>query len=469
MAAQFFCSYIYGAFVVVDSALQVGMQLAQSMLNMINAFFDAVLDLFKYVIDVMVSSILDEFRILWKKLVDWIISKIDPNGNVAKTFCTNLYKCNIFIQELTDENSLIASSLIKWGMLSREQIQFANSIISDYNQFKDTVCTYGFTYNFGLSYLKRALMLWKGILEGFLDKISAKKEDIRRLIQSYINKLYDSGIMDLMAKLRKFFNCVLEQTGICADIASSKLAYNNWLAFAHIQENGAGCYMLDPKESAKMLNACDSRLNAIKNAKTDLDKALEEIIKPADVAAASKAFNIASNIFPGGMTWTAFKEGRWKENKMIKYFCVKGTQFGQAFLGMHDEELPPGISTNYILAGMTINDEKGIISIDLPNGYKEVIDMNDRASFRKYNTDNGVNLIDEIYEENPIEYYVDANVTDDTEFGAMLTPDGRIISIRRAAFEISQDPESELAKRCEEVYKMLKNGFIRADEVVEQW
>lgn len=463
--AQIFCSYIYGAFVVVDAALEIGMKLAQTLLNTLNAFFDAVINLFKYVIDKTVAAILDEVRVLQKKLVDliWDGYKDDKKS----PFCSNLYKCNIFLQELTDESSLIASTLIKLGAVTREQIQFANQLISDYNNFKDTVCSFGFTFNFGLSYLKRYLNTFKGILEGFLDTIMSKKDDIRRLIQSYINKLIDTGIFDLMAKLRKFFNCVLEHTGVCADIESAQLAYNNALEFMHIEEDGAGGYRLNAEDSNRFLNACDSRLNAINNAKADLQRGIDALVNPSDIVAASKAFNLASNILPGGMSWTDFKEGNWKNNKMVKYFRLKKDQFMDAFF--KTAEVPTGVSSNYVINGMTINDEKGIIHIELPNGYSRTIDMNDRASYRDFNLDSGETIIDEIVMTHPTEYYVNVNDSQDDDFAAMLTPDGQIISIRRAAFEMAEDPECDLAKHCREVFSMLRDGFVRADEVVQQW
>lgn len=461
--SEIFCTYIYGVFVTVDAALQVGMKLAQTALSTLNAFFDAILNLFRFVIDLTVQTIIDGVRVIQKKLCDMIWD----DSKAQKWFCENLFKCNIFVEQLTDENSLIASTLIKLGVLTPEQVQFAGSIVSDYNSFKETVCTYGFTFNFGLSYLKKSLQYWKGVLEGVLDTVERKKDDIRRLIQGYINKLMDSGIFDLMAKLRKFFDCVLEETGVCGDIATAKKTYATGLEKMHIEEDGCGGYKLKSEDSAKFMNACDSRLNLINNAKSDLQKAIDAILNPADVKAASKAFNLSSKIFPGGMSWTDIKNGNWKKNSMVKYFCAKGTQFAEAFLGKHKELDDLGVSTNFVLNGMTINDEKGIIKVKLPNGTEETIDMNDRSTFRDYNLDSGQCIIEE-YACND-EYYVDVDAAQDDEDGVILTPDGQIMSIRRAAFEIASDPNSELAIHCRNVYNGLVNGFISSREVVEQW
>lgn len=71
-AGSIFCEYIYGSFLLVSAALEVGMSLAKTTLNMLSAMFDACLNLFRFTIDVAVETIINGVRVLQKKLVDLI-------------------------------------------------------------------------------------------------------------------------------------------------------------------------------------------------------------------------------------------------------------------------------------------------------------------------------------------------------------------------------------------------------------
>jgi len=457
-----FCEYIYGTFLLVEAALQVGIALAQTTLQMLNTAFDAILSLLKFTVDLAVEAILNGIRVLQKKLVDllWDGYKTDPKtGKKKSAFCNNLYKCNIFIEELTDSNSLICKTLIKLGVITKEQQQFVNEIINDYNGFMDTICNFGFTFNFGLSAIKKLLNFYKEQIEGFLNMLERKKDNIRRMIQSYINKLIDSGIFDMMAKLKKFFNCILDQTDSCTSISSTRNFYTDSLAKMHIEECGNGNYKLEASTANKMMNTFDSRINQLNNSKNVLQEAVDALISPSDTRAASKAFNLSKNVFPGGMSWTDIKNGNWKKNRMVHYFSVKGDQFAEAFLGKH-KELPPETSTEYVIGGMRIDDKNGIIKMSL-NGVEETIDINDPATMKGYSNDMlGWTTLPE-----PEEYSTDGDESMDMPDAFYYN--GRIISALRAAIRISVEGDEDLKQHCQEKWTQV-NDMIRESELVTE-
>lgn len=472
-AGSIFCEYIYGSFLLVSAALEVGMSLAKTTLTMLSTMFDACISLFRFTIDVGVKAIIDGVKVLQKKLVDLIWDgyqeeevKDPETGEMVKTgkkkskFCNNLYKCNIFIEELTDSNSLICKTLISLGVITPEQQQYVNEIISEYDTFMDTICTYGFTFNFGLSALKKLLNYYKSLLEGFLDKIERKKEDIRRFIQKYLNKLQDSGIFDLMAKLRKFFNCILEQTDSCTNLKTTENFYTNALKKMKIEEAGTGGYKLEASTSNSMMNAFDTRLNQINNTKQDLQKAIDALVSPSDVKAASKAFNLSKNVFPGGMSMNDVLHGRWKKNAMVKYFTAKKDKFMEVFMGRQKDKLPGDTSTEFVLCGMKINDATGKIIVDVNNVHEE-IDMNDPATARAYAGAVKVNMLSQ-----PIVYYVEGDESPDAPDAFVYN--GEIISALRASIMIAIEGDEELKRHCDETVAGVA-GRICEDQLMVEW
>lgn len=461
--SSIFCEYIYGTFLLVEAAMDVGIALAQISLMMLNTAFDAILSWCKFVVDLAADVILSGIKVLQKKLVDllWDGYKTDPNTGKAKFgFCNNLYKCNIFIEELTDSNSLICKTLIKLGVITKEQQNFVNDIISDYNRFADTVCNFGFTFNFGLSAIKKLLNFYKKQIVNFIDMLERKKDSIRRMIQTYINKLIDSGIFDLLAKLKKYFNCILDSTDSCTSISSTRNYYTDCLAKMHIEDCGNGNYKLETSTANKMMNVFDSRLNLFNNTKYQIEAAIDTVISPSDVRAASKAFNLAKNVFPGGMTMSDIKNGNWKKNRMVHYFSVKRSQFIDAFINKHSDELPEDTSAEYVIGGMRINDKKGIIEMNV-NGVTETIDVNDTATMKGYSNE----MLGWTTPAEPIDYSVEGDDTADVSDAFLYN--GEIMSGLRAALRISIDNDADLKQHCQRRWAQV-NDMIRESELATE-
>lgn len=459
--ADMFCEYIYGSFLIVEAALEVGVHAAQSLMHMLNAFIDACLSWFKYVVDLAMEAILNGVRTIQKKLVDliWDGYKTDPKtGKKKSKFCSNLFKCNIFLDQLSDSNSLICKTLIKLGVMTSDQRQFINSVIQDFNQFSETVCNFGFTFNFGLSALKKLLMFYKEQIEKFIRMIERKKDQLRRLIQNFINRLIDSGIVDLLIKLRKFFNCVLANTDTCANINTAGNYYTNVLGILHIEENGIGGYRLNSDDQNRFINAFDSRLNKLNNSKQELQGIIDSLMNPSEVSAANNAFNISKNIFPGGMSMTDIKNGNWHTNRMLHYFAVKTDQFLDAFVRKHGIDEASGISTEYLISGMSINDQTGEIKMHV-NGIDETINMNDPSTMVGYDADMfGYTQADIVY-STPVGENPDATQP--------LYWNGELISALLAAIRIVQG-DRELEEHVQEISSKTQ-GMFAEDQLVTSW
>lgn len=454
--ASIFCTYIYGSFLVVKAALEIALALAKTTLNMLNALFDAFISYARTILDVALELIIDTIKVLQKHLLDLI-----PIFNLKGTaFCSNLYRCNIFIQELSDTSSLTFVTLRNLGVLNREQEGFIADLVSDFATFRETVCNFGFSFSFGISAIKKVLKQFKATCKGFIDFIERKKESIRRLIQAFLNKCQDCGIWDLMNKLKAFFNCILEQTDMCTAIRTASNFFDDCCAKLHIEEAGTGGFVLEAALRNKMMNAFDARLNTINNITDTIDRFMMSLQNSSDVVAANKAWSLSSNIFPGGMTGGDIIHGRWKKNKAYQYVSTNWNTFMELFFGKHPSLAENGISTDYVLCGTKINDETGVIEINTSQ-VSETIDMNNTTTAQYYGS-----AVSVVQYDTPLEYQMSEEGPQEG-YEAFIYQ-GKMISAMRAALQASVEGDVNLKNRLYEKMNGM-TGLLKESELAVEY
>ena len=360
------CEYIYGSFLLVKAALEVAQKTAKALLKALDTLFNTLMSIVRFVIDVGIDTILNAIRVFQKWLVDKLLN-FDFDA-----ICQGLFKCTEFLEQVLDPNSLLCRTIRKYTNYNAAPQEELYKVVGDFREFKNQVCSFGFTYNFGLSAVKEMLNQYYAMCTEFLDMLDRNKERVRRFLQKYLDTLIDIGVFDMLDRLKKFFDCVLIDTEICSNIRTANSYYNTCLRKMCIEESGDG-YRLDSTMSAEYMNTFDSRINNLNNAKNDLKKLIDSMLSPSQVSAANNAFNISANIFPGGASWDDIKNGDfWKKNKCYQYFKLKRRAFIDAFKGQHPEYAAVGSDT--ILGNMNIDDNAGIIDITMngENGFETI-------------------------------------------------------------------------------------------------
>lgn len=431
------CIYIYESLKVVQATLTAYVAAAQPLLKKINTFLDSLYSLMKYTIDIAMTSIINAVKVFQKYLCDLIFNKIDMSA-----FCTKLYKCSIFLEEITDPTSLIFRTLKHNGIdLSQEQA-LANSLITDYTQFKSQICDYGFTFNFGISAIKKILEKYVKTLNEYLDLLYKKKDELRRIAQRYLDWLSNSGTFDLLLKLMKYFECAISNSDLCTTIDTSKSFYADTLAKLHIQEVN-GSFKLDEKTTSRIDNGIDARIKEIDGTKDKINAMADELLKPSQVKAASNAFDIAKNIFPGGMSWDDIKHARFKKMAPISYTIGKIDAIKKIFIDKKDTDDDSIITSEDILENGKISDDG-----------KEVTYKNTTAEIEG---DETINIPDT---QIPFDVTTDELFLDDET--------KNIYSTYAAGYLAAQDPNGPIAKQ---IYKTISNlsSFISEEELVKTW
>lgn len=467
------CDYVYNSFLLVEGTFEVAMRTAASVVNMLNSFVDALLYSFKYVINVMLETLIDLVKVAQKTLLDLLWDKLRPDE-----FCSNLYKCSIILEDLADENSLIWKTCVKAGIIRgndtdamREQIY---SIINDYNNFKVQICEHGFTTSFGVDALRKLADYINEQVEGIFNYLMKKKDEVRRVIQRFLDDLENLGIFDLLDKLKKYFNCILNSSDKCAAIQSASKYYRNGLAKLHLEENGSNGYRLETSINNKLLNEFDAATTAANNVKGIMDDVAEMLVDPKDVASANKAYDLSKSVFPSGMSWTDIKKARmfrpstfvdtWKKTGVVKYVTVKYDGLYNAIFGKKDSDFncPNYMGTDYMIGNTIINDVTGEVTVTI----------NDKSITFNENSKEYKDFA-EVNELETGDFYMD--ITDDeiqNYQNPLMVENNKGMSSIAAAVHMALKPDNELSKKIlnktQTIYERFRNT-IPESELVTAW
>lgn len=440
------CEYIYGSFLLVKAALEVAQKTSKALLKALDTLYNTLMSIVRFVIDVGIETILNAIRVFQKWLVDKLLN-FDFDA-----ICQGLFRCTEFLEQVLDPNSLLCRTIRKYTNYNPGPQEELYKVVGDFREFKNQICSFGFTYNFGLSAVKEMLNQYYAMCTEFLDMLDRNKERVRRFLQKYLDTLIDIGVFDMLDRLKKFFDCVLIDTEICSNIRTANSFYNTCLRKMCIEETGDG-YRLDSTMSAEYMNTFDSRINNLNNAKNDLKKLIDSMLAPSQVNAANNAFNIAANIFPGGASWKDIKNGDfWKKNKCYQYFKINRNAFISSFKTQHPEYATVGTDT--ILGGMSINDDQGYIEIVMngENGFETI-------RYDKNSNVTGLELV------SANEEYSIKQTNDKLQPSlALVDENGDIISAMRGAIEISVNGNEELKNRVMKVSGI--KGYTNESELM---
>ena len=439
------CEYIYGSFLLVKAALEIAQKESKALLKALDTLYNTLMSIVRFVIDVGIDTILNALRVFQKWMVDKLLN-FDFDA-----ICQGLFKCTEFLEQVLDPNSLLCRTIRKYTNYNPKPQEELYSMVGDFREFKNQVCSFGFTFNFGISAIKEMLNQFYAMCSEFLDMLDRNKELIRRFLQKYLDTLIDIGTFDLLDKLKKYFDCVLIDTEICSNIRTANSFYNTCLRKMCIEESGDG-YKLDTNMSAEYMNIFDSRINNLNNAKNDLKKLIDSMIAPSQVNAANNAFSISSNIIPGGVTMEDIINGNvWKKNKCYQYIKLRRRDFINSFKTDHPEYASAG--SDSIIGNMSINDNDGYIEIT----------MNGEKGFETYryeaDNDKGIELVpaNEEYSIKQTNEKLQPSL-------ALVDTDGNIISAMRGAIEISVNGNKDLKDKVIKVSGI--KGYTNESELI---
>lgn len=441
------CTYIYNSFEIISDALEAFKEIAIGLMDRMEMLAQALNTTWEYTISKFITVLIDMIRVYEKKLVDWIYNPKED----TPAFCASLWECLSFVQTMLDPGSLLFRKLEEWLNKQCKTIKPAytsiQALLSDYTNFKNIVCSYGFSYEFGIGIIKEILIAYKAKLIEFANMIKKKVSQIKGLVIQYVNWIMDIGVSDYLEKLEGLFKCVLDSSEICSNIATARNYYDNVCADMGIEKTGDTWDMTAACKNY-LYGSMEGNTTMINNARTELDLVIETIASPEKTERAVKAFNLSKNIFPGGVNWSdvTTDEGKlswtkltsaetWKKNKIVKKYKQTYDEIKEV---IEKSVLKTDIETQRLLNNTSIDSDGNIY-------------YNDGCQLHYIRT----STIDTPYE---VEYYSTGSGSDE-----VLIDGNEIISVTEAAVKIHNDPESNLAKECEKIWRTLNSWSNNTD------
>ena len=321
------CGYIYAGFLVVKAALEAGLLYAKAIITTLNSFVMAIENMIKNTCLVIFDAAMAGYQILCKYLTDWILQKTHAKEYLDK-FCKSLFKCSYVLKELLNPSSSITKTLVKnFDYNSKPQQELYDNIMI-FDNFRKQICSAGFTFMWGLNYIRDYGEQILAQINEWVDIITRNRNRIRKRLESYFYAIEDFGIFDLLNRLHVFFNCVLDASiDSCSSIATSQNFYKKCTGALHITEIGAGQYKLTDSWIKQKLGMCDNATRQLNGLSAQLTKVLIDAgITSKNLANAQASYNLANFVRD---TKRAIDRGDWQQIPGVKLFKKTWTSAGE--------------------------------------------------------------------------------------------------------------------------------------------
>ena len=440
------CTYLYGSFAVIKTALTGYCNVAKNLLKRIDTLVSTLMTTVNYIINATIRTAANLIKQYEKELFDLLYSAVF--GTDKSFWCNKLWKCAALLSELLDSDSWLNQKIRSYldarckSTSTLDTMDLISQSITDFTAFQQTVCAAGFSIEFGISYIKKLFEWCADIIMSFYNFLGRNIKRLKILVEGYLNTVIDWGIMDYLDKLISFFTCAFDDSYSCSEIATASNFYQDCLSKLKLEKNGQG-YDVSQEFKNAIYGGLDGAKVMCSNLKEELDAAYAKCIDPNKLKSANAAYNLSKNIFPGGMSWTDLKEGNWKNNHMVKKFKLTKDAFIQAWNSYKPND---GKTFKELIDG-TIIDQEGNIYVKEGCNY--------------------VLLNPYMPESSREETTQDYNVSGPTNNGAMLW-NNEIISVTDAAIRIVKNaPEDEkMITECRTLYEFINDWKHNPDGVI---
>lgn len=319
--ASLVCTYLYGTFAVIKTALEGFTKLAKNLIKRLDTLATTLMTTVRYTINATMRTIINLVKQYEKELFDLLYDAVF--GTDKSFWCNRLWKCAALLAELLDSNSWLNGLIQRWfkrkckNTGAFDLMDLIKQSVTDFSAFQQTVCAAGFTVEFGISYIKKLFEWCSSTINEYLQFLERNIRRLKLLAEKYLNTLIDWDIIDYFEKLMSFFTCAFDDSYSCSEIATASNFYQDCMSKLKLQKNGDG-YDLSTEYKNAIYGGLEGAKNQCSNLKQEIDAAYSKCIDPSKLKAANSAYNLSKNVFPGGMSWNDIKSGNWKNNHLVK-------------------------------------------------------------------------------------------------------------------------------------------------------
>lgn len=439
--ASLICTYLYGTLELIRTTVEGFIQIAKNLIKKVDSLAAALMNTCRILMDKTMSVMIKLVKQYEKELMDMLYSA--TLGKIDWLWCGKLWNCLALLAELIDENSWLVRKIREWMEGQCKTADIADKLAAiaqaakDFDQFRRLICEAGFTVEFGISYIKQLFNFIKGAVEEYLAFITRQWKKLKLFAEEYLNMVIDWGVIDWLEKLMSFFTCAFDDSASCAEIATADNFYQDAMAKLKLQKDGEG-YDLSKEYKNSIYGPLEGAKKMAKQLQLEVDDAYDKCVDPQKLKAAEKAVNLSEHLFPGGMSWTDIKEGRWEKHSLAKKYHMEKEKLKKIWRGKTGRTP----SVHFIESFET--DENG--NVWMTDGCHRWL-INEQLEKEG----------EKLPEPEVIEFTANVPVghsliLDDTT--------GNVYMLAEAAIEIKTNPDSDFSKECIAISSMI-NGWLR--------
>lgn len=439
--ASLICTYLYGSLELIRTTVEGFIQIAKNLIKKVDSLAAALMNTCRILMDKTMSVMIKLVKQYEKELMDMLYSA--TLGKIDWLWCGKLWNCLALLAELIDENSWLVKKIREWMEGQCKTADIADKLAAiaqaakDFDQFRRLICEAGFTVEFGISYIKQLFNFIKGAVEEYLAFITRQWKKLKLFAEEYLNMVIDWGVIDWLEKLMSFFTCAFDDSASCAEIATADNFYQDAMAKLKLQKDGEG-YDLSKEYKNSIYGPLEGAKKMAKQLQLEVDDAYDKCVDPQKLKAAEKAVNLSEHLFPGGMSWTDIREGRWEKHSLAKKYHMEKEKLKKIWRGKTGRTP----SVHFIESFET--DENG--NVWMTDGCNRWL-INEQLEKEG----------EKLPEPEVIEFTANVPVghsliLDDTT--------GNVYMLAEAALEIKENPDSDFSKECIAISSMI-NGWLR--------
>lgn len=299
--ATIVCEYIYGAFKVVKTAIDVLLEYFEIAIEKLYSIAMSM----NNVIFATLSKGLDAILLIVTQALNALVSAMNQSFNGSWTLCAPAFKCNFLLEQILDPDSLIAKTIRKiltskddcycrqeGAIYDIQQTLF--DIATDYENFKSQVCN-GLSLDLAVDMATDLCLGYLGQLNSWKYKIQSKIGMLRKKLQALVDSFKASRLFALLEELQAFFECVIDSE-ICANVDTAKSYYNYVLSKLGIIQAGDGEYMLSNSVENEIVGTANSFLAKVNEGIKRVEGIIDSLSCSVSVKGASNALDLTPSI-----------------------------------------------------------------------------------------------------------------------------------------------------------------------------
>lgn len=289
------CTYIYQTFVTIKTALEVTQAAADKILDLIYGLVKLALWSVREILDPIIKVIRNSITSLIKSLGSLWVRDFSNTK-----MCQNLYKCEFFRDYLLNPDSIFSKAVR--GMFgldgsdrySRVQAEL-HEITQDFQRFKEQICS-GISLDFTLSAITGLFQSFLAQINKWLRWLQRKVDAVYRFLRYYLDSLKRWGVFDLLNQLKAMFDCILDETEICASNETAGSFYQAFTEKIKVYCTRANDWIIKPNYEELCTSFMKSKIRELKDLCNKVENGLRLFVNPSNIHPTSDCLNLAGHI-----------------------------------------------------------------------------------------------------------------------------------------------------------------------------